>query len=120
MSALILVVDDEKSIRAVLRSVLEMVGHQVIEAQNGNQALECIAEKKPALLLLDVMMPHMDGLTACRHIRQHQSKDKLPIIMLSALGQEHACLTAGANMYFDKPIEIDILIDSIDALLKSS
>ena len=120
MSALILVVDDEKSIRAVLRSVLEMVGYRVIEAKNGNQALARIVEEKPALLLLDVMMPHMDGLTACRQIRQHQSKEELPIMMLSALGQEHACLAAGANMYFDKPIAIDILIDSIDSLLNGS
>ena len=82
----ILVVDDESRMRKLVRDFLEREGYQVLEAGNGLEAMELFYEEKDiALLILDVMMPKMDGWQVCREIRQ---SSKVPIIMLTARGDE--------------------------------
>ncbi len=84
--ATILVVDDEPDVVQILGFCLKRDGHTVFTAANGEGALAATAQYRPDLILLDVMMPHMDGFTVLRHLRQHQepSLAKTPVVMLTA------------------------------------
>ncbi len=102
----ILIVDDESAIRMMLRMMLQLDGFVIQEAGNGVEALAEIKENPPDLLLLDVMMPEMDGISLCKILRSQPETAILPIIMLS--GKVHAeaereGLEAGANSYLRKP-----------------
>lgn len=101
----ILVVDDEKEIRQSLRIYLEDEGYQVTECSTGQQALEVVRQRQVHLILLDVMMPEMDGLEAARRIRQMSA---VPILFLTAKTQSVDMimgLNAGADDYITKPFE---------------
>ena len=80
----ILIVEDEPSVRRVLRLQLEAEGYQVSEAENGPMGLEILQHESPDLVILDVMMPGMDGFTVCRKIREQRRFQKLPVIFLTA------------------------------------
>ena len=80
----ILVVDDEDMIRSLLRLTLVRAGYEVTEAETGEEAISIVREQKPDLVLLDVMMPGMDGFAVCEQIRQDPALGDIPIIMLSA------------------------------------
>lgn len=115
---LILIVDDEERMRRVITDYLRIKGYDTIEAADGVQALEMFSEKKPDLILLDVMMPRMDGFEVCRVI---QSKSKVPIIMLTARGQEEDELqgfSLGADEYITKPFSLKILLARIEAVFR--
>ena len=79
----ILVVDDEASIRRILETRLSMIGYNVITACDGNEALECFRNTEPDLVVLDVMMPKLDGYGVCQELRKESD---VPIVMLTALG----------------------------------
>jgi DNA-binding response OmpR family regulator len=99
----ILVVDDEKEIRNLISIYLENEGYTVIKAENGREALEIIKNEDVHLIILDVMMPKMDGIEACLKIRENYN---MPIIMLSAKGEDMDKifgLTTGADDYITKP-----------------
>jgi DNA-binding response OmpR family regulator len=81
----VLVVDDDLTVRDVVRRYLERSGHQVSLADNGEEALRWIDEHKPDLVVLDLMLPGMDGLEVCHRLRQHST---VPVVMLTALGEE--------------------------------
>ena len=83
--ATILIADDEADIRDYSRSVLERNGHRVIEVSTGPDALAALAKEKPDLLLLDVMLPGMDGHTLQMHLASHQDLKKIPVIIVTAL-----------------------------------
>jgi len=109
----ILVVDDEPHIRQILKFTLEREGYQVYLAADGDEALTRAAEIKPSLVLLDVMMPRMDGYEVCRKMRQDFGLSQIPIIMLSARGDQEdkvAGLEKGANDYLVKPYSNDELL----------
>jgi CheY-like chemotaxis protein len=104
--------DDVRNVFA-LTSVLEPLGVKLDIARNGVEALERLAANEPDLVLMDVMMPEMDGLTAMRHIRADPRWKNLPIIALTAkamANDRESCLQAGANDYMAKPIDIDKLV----------
>jgi two-component system alkaline phosphatase synthesis response regulator PhoP len=82
----ILVADDEPHIRQILRFTLEHAGYQVIVASDGDEALTLAAQQRPSLVLLDVMMPKLDGYEVCRKMRQDFVLSQIPVIMLSARG----------------------------------
>src|SRR3984957_11128140 len=84
---LVLVVDDEEHNRTLLRDPLEARGYQVEEAENGTQALQKIALRQPDVILLDLMMPNMDGFEVCRLLRRHPETAHLPILMVTALSE---------------------------------
>jgi adenylate cyclase len=112
---LVLVVDDEKQNRALLRDPLEARGYEVEEAVNGMQALEIIAARPPDVILLDLMMPKMDGFEVCRRIRANAKTTHIPILMITALSERGDRLTgiqAGANDFLNKPIDLQ------DAILR--
>jgi two-component system KDP operon response regulator KdpE len=114
----ILVVDDELSIIKFLRANLEAGGYDVLAAMNGAEALETFEMELPDLVLLDIMMPKMDGFEVCRRLREWS---QVPIIMLSARGDEKdkvECLDLGADDYITKPFGKDELIARVKAVLR--
>jgi two-component system KDP operon response regulator KdpE len=118
MKQRILTVDDELSIIRFLRSNLEDRGYTVISATNGEEALHMIEMELPDLIILDVMMPKMDGFEVCRQLREWS---QIPIIMLSARGDEKdkvRCLDLGADDYIVKPFGANELIARVSAVLR--
>jgi two-component system, OmpR family, KDP operon response regulator KdpE len=114
----ILVVDDEPQIRRVMRTTLSSNGYAVVEAKSGEEALETIRKEHPDLVLLDVNMPGMGGLKACREIRDQSD---VAIIMLTVRDTEHdkvLALDAGADDYVVKPFSMEELLARIRAALR--
>jgi PleD family two-component response regulator len=109
----ILVVDDEPHIRQILKFTLEKAGYQVFAAADGEAALDKMAEIKPSLVLLDVMMPKMDGFEVCRKMRKDFMLSHIPVIMLTAKGdlnEKVRGLEGGANDYLIKPYSNEELL----------
>ena len=120
MSKSVLIVDDEEMTRDLLRLMLRGTGLTIHEAEDGYIALEQIEVHEPDLIILDVMMPGLDGLAVCRKLRSQASTHDLPIIMLSAKTTPSAIqdgLDAGANKYLTKPVGFKELISNIQAVL---
>ena len=117
-SARILVVDDEPQIRRVLKSALSAQGYEVFDARSGEEALDAIRERRFELVLLDVNMPGIGGLEACRQIRPTSD---IAIIMLTVRDAEQdkvAALDAGADDYVTKPFSTPVLMARIRAALR--
>ena len=115
--AKILVVDDAEFLRVRLTKMLSTNGHEVIEAENGAKAVASYKELHPDVVLMDVTMPEMDGLTALKEIVGFDSKAR--VIMLTALGQESVVLEAiksGARDFIVKPFEHDRVMNAISKL----
>lgn len=116
----ILIVDDEPSIRSLVRDVLELEGHEIIEAPDGPSALEAVAQHNPDLMVLDIMMPGMSGLDVLRTLRRERSGSELPIILLTAAADDDttwAGWTAGASVFLPKPFDPNHLLDWVERLL---
>ena len=116
----ILVVDDEARMRKIISDFLGAKGFHIIEACDGVDALEKFEEESPDLIILDVMMPRMDGWDVCRAIRK---TSKTPIIMLTARGEEIDELVGfdlGADEYISKPFSPRILVARVEAILRRS
>ena len=112
-SARILVVDDESVNRRLMRAILEVHGYEVIEAADGPTALALIAGGALDLVLLDVMMPGIDGIEVCRRVRGELARPFLPVIVITALSDAESrtrAKAAGANDVLGKPIHLDELI----------
>ncbi len=121
MSKTILLAEDDLHIREGLVDTLEMEGYEVFPADNGREALEIYDEKKPALIVLDIMMPEVNGYEVCKKIRKSDSST--PIIMLTAKGEEIdkvLGLELGADDYVTKPFGIRELLARIAAVLRRS
>ena len=117
----ILLVDDEKDILEFLSYNLEKEGFKVYTANNGELAIELAKKTNPDLIILDVMMPEMDGITACSEIRKITELKTVLILFLTARSEEYSELAgfaAGADDYVTKPIKPKLLISRIKALLK--
>jgi two-component system KDP operon response regulator KdpE len=118
VAATILVVDDEPQIRRVLRATLTSQGYVITDAKTGEEAVESVRKNKPDLVLLDVNMPGMGGIEACREIRR---SSEAPIIMLTVRNAERdkvLALDAGADDYVVKPFGIEELLARIRAALR--
>ncbi len=115
----VLVAEDDPSLRTALDRALRFSGYAVTLAGDGAEALEAVVEHRPAVVVLDVMMPHVDGLTACRMLRERG--DTTPILMLTArheVADRVAGLDAGADDYLVKPFALDELLARLRALLR--
>lgn len=113
MPAKILVVDDEPAIRETLSFMLEMEGFAVAVAKDGEEALEQVQKLQPTVVLLDVMMPKLDGYKVCQAIKGQPETAKVKVIMLTAMGQaadRARALAAGADAYVAKPFDEEALI----------
>ena len=120
-SARVLVVDDEPAVREALTSSLVFEGYEVVTANDGVAALERVEADRPDVVVLDVLMPRVDGLTACRRLRAQGSV--VPVLMLTArdmVGDRVTGLDAGADDYLVKPFELDELLARVRALLRRS
>ncbi|HWQ05047.1 MAG TPA: response regulator transcription factor [Longilinea sp.] len=118
MDTRILVVDDEVLYQHLVKVNLEAEGYEVITASNGEESLEMVASKHPDMVILDVMMPRLDGWTTCERIRQFSS---VPIIMLTAKGEEQdrvRGLNVGADDYVVKPFSATELVARVRAVLR--
>lgn len=118
-SPLVLVVEDFEDNRFMMRRLLEMSGYRVVEAVNGNQAVEAAASEQPDIILMDLSLPQLDGLAATRRIREQQGSRRVPIVAVSAHDSAdfHAeALAAGCNEYVTKPIDFDQLVDLLSRL----
>jgi two-component system response regulator MprA len=115
----ILVVDDDRAVRESLRRSLAFNGYQVDLAADGKDALEAVAQRRPDAMVLDVMMPRVDGLEVCRRMRA--AGDELPILVLTArdaVSDRVAGLDAGADDYLPKPFALEELLARLRALLR--
>lgn len=122
MNAKILVVDDETYIVELVKFNLEKEGFQVVVAYDGIKALEMVEEEKPDLVILDIMLPRMDGLEVCRKLRQDIRHAHLPIIMLTAKGEEVDTvlgLEMGADDYIKKPFSPREMVARVKARLRA-
>lgn len=119
----ILIVDDEPEILDLLRTTLGKEGYNIHLGVNGQQAVSLAAKLKPDLIIMDVMMPIMDGMEATRQIRQNPETEFIPIVLLTALTEEFAELagfSAGADDYIAKPVRPRVLVSRIKAILRKN
>ena len=115
---MILIAEDHLDSRDALKTLLEALGHRVVIAVNGKQAVERALEEHPALVLMDVMMPEMDGLEATRALRREPSMQDVPIVALTALeGARERVREAGCDDYMAKPIDLQAFIRKLEEWL---
>ena len=120
MNKTILIVDDEKDLVSMVKMRLEAVGYNTIEAYDGQEALNKAQNENPDLIILDLMLPKMDGYKVCRMLKFDSRYKSIPIIMFTArvqdsdkeLGQE-----VGADAYVTKPFEAEVLLSKVKELL---
>ena len=115
----ILIVDDEMSVRFLLKRLLRR-NYNVLEAINGEEAVDMARGEKPDIILMDIMMPKVDGYTACYTIKKDPLTKVIPIVMLTALGQELNVKLGkeiGADGYMTKPFSPQVLVDTIAQFL---
>ena len=121
MSAHIFVVEDEKPISDLLKYNLEKEGFRVSSSENGEEALGIIKEKKPDLILLDWMLPDLSGIKICQFLKQDSAVRDIPIIMLTAKGEEEdkvKGLNTGAEDYITKPFSFPELLARVKSILR--
>ncbi len=117
----VLVVEDEEDILALLHFNLIKAGYNVICAACGEEGLNCVSEHQPDLVLLDLMLPGIDGLEICRRLRKQEGTKETPIIMLTAKGEESDVvkgLELGADDYVTKPFSIKVLLARVKTVMR--
>lgn len=117
----ILVVDDDTSINELIKINLELAGYQVVQAYDGIKGFALVKQELPSLVILDVMMPDVDGFTVAKRIRENEETKNIPIIMLTALSQLNDKVNGfniGVDDYLVKPFEVEELLVRVRALLK--
>ncbi len=118
----ILIAEDEPDIRDLVAFTLRFAGYEVVAANNGEEAVQMASREFPILILLDVRMPRMTGYDACRAMKANPELKDIPVVFLSAKGQESEIQTgldAGAEEYLLKPFAPDQLTDRVRAIFRS-
>ena len=119
----ILIAEDERDIRDLICFTLQFAGYQVIAASNGEEALDKALSELPDLILMDVRMPRMTGYEACKRMKSEESLANIPVVFLSAKGQDaevKAGLEAGAMEYIIKPFSPDQLTERVKDILNQT
>jgi two-component system alkaline phosphatase synthesis response regulator PhoP len=117
----ILIVDDEEDIRELVALNLRREGYQILTCDTGERALELVRSKKPDLVVLDLMLPGVDGLEVCRRLKADPDSRRIPVVMLTAKGEETdivAGLELGADDYVTKPFSGKVLVARVRRLLR--
>ena len=120
ISKKILIIEDDPSFSRAINHIIEKEGYDVVSASNGMTGMRMAKEENPDLLILDVMLPGLDGFEICSRLRNDPETATLPIVMLSAKGQEAdktTGLKVGANEYLTKPVDRELLLGKITSLL---
>ena len=120
MTKLILIVEDEARNLTLLRDLLQVSGYRTIEATDGEQGVELAKVSKPDLILMDVLMPKMDGLEATRILKADAATSDVPILVLTSYamkGDKETILQAGCDSYLAKPLDIKILLQEVAKLI---
>src|SRR5690606_28000953 len=118
--ATILIAEDHLDSRDALRALLDAFGYRGLEAVNGRQAVQIALMQEPDLILMDIMMPELDGFEATRQLRRHDQTNAIPIIAVTAMeGAHQLALQAGANDYVRKPVDIRRLVAKVHDWLQA-
>ena len=123
MGKTILIVEDEPKNMTLTKDILKISGYETIEAVDGRQGIDKAKSAKPNLILMDIMMPKMDGYAACREIKADPATKNIPVIMLTAVGYDlnkKLAKQMGADGYVTKPFSRQQLVDAISLLLGTS
>jgi CheY-like chemotaxis protein len=115
----ILVIDDEESILDVIRRILEWNGYEVVAADDGSRGFATAQRQSPDAIILDLMMPIMDGFQVLEALRTHERTANVPVVVLTAMqaeGLEDRCHELGAKGYLQKPFEPDQLLEALGAV----
>jgi DNA-binding response OmpR family regulator len=118
----VLVIEDDPAVRHILRVVLEQAGHEVIDADDGSRGLALAQRRSPGVIILDVMMPFMDGFAVLEALREDERTVSIPVLMLSAMQHEpveEQCYRLGAKAYIRKPFDQGMLLGTIEELLSA-
>ncbi len=115
--SLVLVVDDDPDILDAICDILEVEGYRVARARHGLEALDRVSEEAPAVILLDLMMPVMDGLAFVTELRQRPERRRIPIVVISADGNPQRAAALGAHGYLAKPFDIEALLTNVSHLV---
>lgn len=121
MTKKIMIVDDEPNIVLSVEFLMKRAGYEVVTANDGQQALDLLAQTDPDLMILDVMMPRKNGFEVCTEVRADPGRAKLPILMLSAKGRDVEVkkgLSLGASAYITKPFSTHDLVAKVAELLE--
>ena len=116
----VLIIEDNETNRYLLRTILQKLGVQVIEAQDGYSGVQLAVAEKPDLILMDIQLPVMDGYEATKKIRAIEETKNIPIIAITSyamVGDKEKILNAGCNVYIEKPIEPQSFIEEIKKYL---
>jgi len=117
----LLIVDDEQDIIELIKYNLENEGYSILTAQTGEQAIQIARHSQPDLMVLDLMLPGIDGLEVTKYLKQNEHTQNIPIVMLTAKGEESDIVTGlelGANDYISKPFSPKVLVARIRAILR--
>lgn len=118
----VLIVDDESSVRLTVTKMLEN-DYSIVEASNGEEAVKIAGEQKPDLILLDLMMPKMDGYTACSKLKNNAATSSIPVVMLTAISHElnkKFASEMGADGYMTKPFDKQDLLDTVNKFIRTT
>jgi two-component system, OmpR family, alkaline phosphatase synthesis response regulator PhoP len=118
----VLLVDDDEQILKSLKIYLELENYQVTTAENGREALDKVREDMPEIMVLDIMMPILDGYQVLEKLKEDPETSRLPVIMLTAKGQDIDVLKGykmGASSYMTKPFNLNELVENIEMVLKN-
>ena len=115
-----LIVDDEEVIRRVLRSLLRKEGYEVIEAEDGGAGVELAKKEDPDVILMDLTMPGMGGLEACRLLKKDEKTKNIPVLVITALGGENKteAINAGIDDFVSKPFDAEEISIRVKSMLK--
>jgi len=120
MTRKILIADDDTDMLELLGAMLESEGYTVVKAENGQEAVEMARKELPALVMLDIHMPKMDGLTACKEIKSDQVTRNVPVVMLTVEGSMHEiqqAISYGAKTYITKPSSKDEILKVVKSII---
>jgi two-component system, cell cycle response regulator DivK len=119
MSTILIVEDNQKNMKLV-RDILRHMGHQTLEAMTGAEGIRLALEHRPDLVLMDIQLPDIDGITALRRIREDAALDAMPVLAVSASvmpDEQHKIVSSGFDAYITKPIVLRLFLESVQRFL---
>ena len=118
--AVVLVVDDDTAIRELMVAAFEEGGYHVLQAADGAQALHLVSQAKPAVVVLDIQMPGIDGLEVARRLKADPATAAIPLVAVSAHAREAEVLASGCCAFVAKPFDLAVLVSAVASAIESS